>query len=77
LKPAETVDVTLGGNRTEITGQLVAENQPFDFDYHYAINYLVESARIPPIKTAPLAARSAGRLGEHRRPRQRILARRD
>ena len=28
LKPGETIDLTLGGNGSEITGQLVAENQP-------------------------------------------------
>jgi beta-lactamase regulating signal transducer with metallopeptidase domain/thiol-disulfide isomerase/thioredoxin/uncharacterized GH25 family protein len=40
-KPGEAVDVTLGGNGCEITGKLIAENQPANFDYHFAINYLV------------------------------------
>jgi beta-lactamase regulating signal transducer with metallopeptidase domain/thiol-disulfide isomerase/thioredoxin/uncharacterized GH25 family protein len=47
LKPGETVDVTLGGDGTEITGQFVAENQPDNFDYHFGLNYLV--ARRPGI----------------------------
>ncbi len=34
LKPGKTVDVALGGNGSEITGKLVAENQPASFDYH-------------------------------------------
>lgn len=41
LKPGETVDLTLGGNGIEVTGQLVAENQPANFDYHFAMNSLV------------------------------------
>jgi thiol-disulfide isomerase/thioredoxin len=52
LKPGETIDLTLGGNGSEITGQLVAENQPTNFDYHFAINYLVaKRPGIEPPKT--------------------------
>lgn len=41
LEPGETVDVTLGGNGIDVTGQLVVENRPANFDYHFALNYLV------------------------------------
>ncbi len=52
LKPGETIDLTLGGNGSEISGQLVAENQHANFDYHFAINYLVaKRPGIEPPKT--------------------------
>jgi beta-lactamase regulating signal transducer with metallopeptidase domain len=41
LRPGETRDVLLGGAGIEVTGQLVAENQPPSFDYQFAINALV------------------------------------
>jgi beta-lactamase regulating signal transducer with metallopeptidase domain/thiol-disulfide isomerase/thioredoxin/protocatechuate 3,4-dioxygenase beta subunit len=47
LKPGETAHTTLGGPGSEVTGRLVAENQPPGFDYHFGINYLV--ARRPGI----------------------------
>jgi thiol-disulfide isomerase/thioredoxin/uncharacterized GH25 family protein len=51
-KPGETIDLTVGGNGSEITGQLVAENQPANFDYHFALNYLVaKRAGIEPPKS--------------------------
>jgi thiol-disulfide isomerase/thioredoxin len=40
LAPRETAKITLGGGG-EIVGQLLAENQPADFDYHFSISYLV------------------------------------
>ena len=47
LAPGQAVDVRLGGSGIEVSGQLVAENQPSGFDYHFAINDLV--ARQPGI----------------------------
>ncbi len=41
LAPGEKAEITLGGPGSDVTGQLVAENQPAGFDYHFAINYLV------------------------------------
>ena len=41
LAPGETARVTLGGPGIDVTGRLVAENQPAGFDYHFAINHLV------------------------------------
>ena len=41
IDPGSTVNVTLGGPGIEVTGQLVAEGQPPEFDYHFGINYLV------------------------------------
>jgi beta-lactamase regulating signal transducer with metallopeptidase domain/thiol-disulfide isomerase/thioredoxin/uncharacterized GH25 family protein len=41
LSPGETADITLGGPGNDVTGLLVAENQPPGFDYHFALNYLV------------------------------------
>ena len=37
--PGEKLQVVLGGDGIDVTGQLVAENQPAEFDYHYADNY--------------------------------------
>jgi beta-lactamase regulating signal transducer with metallopeptidase domain/thiol-disulfide isomerase/thioredoxin/uncharacterized GH25 family protein len=39
--PGEKLDITLGGPGIDVTGQLVAENQPPGFDYHFALNWLV------------------------------------
>ena len=47
-QPGETIRVTLGGPGIDVTGQLVAENQPKGFDYHFAINHVV--ARRPGIE---------------------------
>jgi len=41
LRPGETRDVLLGGAGIEVTGQLVAENQPPGFNYEFAVNDLV------------------------------------
>ena len=41
LEPGETFEVALGGKGIDVKGQLVAENQPANFDYHFALNYLV------------------------------------
>ncbi len=49
LEPGETVEVALGGKGIDVKGQLVAENQPAKFDYHFALNYLV--ARRPGIES--------------------------
>jgi beta-lactamase regulating signal transducer with metallopeptidase domain/thiol-disulfide isomerase/thioredoxin len=46
-QPGETIRVTLGAPGIDVTGQLVVENQPAGFDYHFAINHLV--ARRPGI----------------------------
>ncbi len=46
--PGEDVHVELGAGGIEVTGQLVAENQPPGFDYHFGLNYLV--ARRPGIE---------------------------
>jgi hypothetical protein len=54
IAPGETVDVTLGGNGIDVTGQCVAENQPADFNYQIALNYLV--ARRPGIDPPPSLA---------------------
>ena len=41
LEPGATFEVALGGKGIDVKGQLVAENQPANFDYHFALNYLV------------------------------------
>ena len=41
LKPRESARVALGGNGIDVTGQLVVENEPAGFDYHFSISYLV------------------------------------
>jgi thiol-disulfide isomerase/thioredoxin len=46
--PGEKLHVELGGGGIDVTGQLVAENQPPGFDYHFGLNYLV--ARRPGIE---------------------------
>ncbi len=46
-QPGETIRVTLGGPGIDVTGQLVVENRPPGFDYHFALNSLV--ARRPGI----------------------------
>jgi beta-lactamase regulating signal transducer with metallopeptidase domain/thiol-disulfide isomerase/thioredoxin/uncharacterized GH25 family protein len=51
LAPGQKAHVTLGGTGIDVTGQLVAENQPPGFDYHFAINYLV--AKRPGIQPPP------------------------
>ena len=48
LKPGEAVDVALGGGGAELTGQLVVEDAPAGFDYHFSMSYLV--ARRPGIE---------------------------
>ena len=47
-QPGETIRVTLGGPGIDVTGQIVAQNQPPGFDYHFAINHVV--ARRPGIE---------------------------
>jgi thiol-disulfide isomerase/thioredoxin len=46
--PGEKIHVDLGEGGIEVTGQLAAENQLPNFDYHFALNYLV--ARRPGIE---------------------------
>jgi thiol-disulfide isomerase/thioredoxin/uncharacterized GH25 family protein len=41
LNPGEKGHVILGGPGIDVTGQLVVENQPPGFDYHFALNFLV------------------------------------
>jgi len=41
LTPGERTHVTLGGDGIDVTGQLVVENEPDGFDYHFSISYLV------------------------------------
>jgi thiol-disulfide isomerase/thioredoxin len=41
LAPGETGVVNLEGDGIELTGELVAENQPPTFDYHFSLSYLV------------------------------------
>ena len=41
LSPSESAHVELGGGGIDVTGQLVAENQPTGFDYHFGLNYLI------------------------------------
>jgi thiol-disulfide isomerase/thioredoxin/uncharacterized GH25 family protein len=54
LRPGERATVDLGAGGAEITGQLVAENQAQDFDYHFSISYLV--AKRPGITPPPSVA---------------------
>lgn len=39
--PGETMQVVLGGGGSEVTGMLVADGAPEDFDYHFSWTYLV------------------------------------
>ncbi len=41
LAPGEEAHVSLGGGGAEITGRLLVEDAPPDFDYHFALTYLV------------------------------------
>jgi thiol-disulfide isomerase/thioredoxin/protocatechuate 3,4-dioxygenase beta subunit len=54
LAPGQAVDVPLGASGIDVTGQLVALNQPSGFDYHFAINYLL--ARRPGIEPPAVLA---------------------
>jgi len=53
--PGETIDVPLGGEGSDVSGQLVVENAPPDFDYHFSLSYLV--ARRPGIEPPEAVAR--------------------
>lgn len=57
LQPGEQRGVMLGGGGVEIRGQLVVDNSPPGFDYHYSTTYLI--AKRPGIE-APNAIAAAG-----------------
>lgn len=51
LKPGQTVDVQVGSRGIDVRGQLVVEDAPENFDYHFSLSYLVakrEGIPIPP-----------------------------
>ena len=49
--PGERMQVVLGGGGSEVTGMLVADGAPEDFDYHFSWTYLV--AKRPGIAPPP------------------------
>ena len=52
LKPGQTVEVQLGPDGIDVHGQLVVEDAPANFDYHFSISYLVakrEGIRLPDV----------------------------